>query len=126
MSNNPFGDEELDSAWGIGLSRVSEIDVVTEALKKEAVLKDIYAAQADLRILLERVEKAQSEVDKLTSGNRMLQTYIDNLTKTNGPRITSLACIDFDCIDLYGSACLFERGFPQNSFQFGNAAVQNS
>ena len=32
-------------------------------------------------VLVERVDKVQNEVDKLTSGNGMLQTYIDNLTK---------------------------------------------
>ena len=41
MSNNPFGDDELDSAWGVGPSRISETDVVTEALRKEAVLKSV-------------------------------------------------------------------------------------
>ncbi|KAF8341293.1 uncharacterized protein EI90DRAFT_3033390 [Cantharellus anzutake] len=52
-----------------------------DALKKETLIKDIQAAQADLRVLLERTEKVQGEVDKLVAGNGMLQTYIDNLTK---------------------------------------------
>ena len=34
-----------------------------------------------LLVLLERTGKVQGEVDKLTAGNGMLQTYIDNLTK---------------------------------------------
>jgi hypothetical protein len=31
--------------------------------------------------LLGRVQTVQAEVDKLSSGNAMLQMYIDNLTK---------------------------------------------
>ncbi|ELU38864.1 DUF2205 domain-containing protein [Rhizoctonia solani AG-1 IA] len=42
---------------------------------------DIVAAQDDLRTLLGRVQTVQAEVDKLSSGNAMLQMYIDNLTK---------------------------------------------
>ncbi|KAF8309360.1 hypothetical protein DL93DRAFT_1772372 [Clavulina sp. PMI_390] len=85
MSNNPFGDDELDGAWGIS-SRPSGDDVLKDALKKEQLIKDIMAAQADLRgsaflVLVERVDKTQGEVDKLASSNGMLQTYVDNLSK---------------------------------------------
>jgi len=82
MSNNPFGDEELDPAWGIsGPSRTSDDDVLRDALKKEELIKDIQAAQADLRAFVERVYKTQDEVDKLVASNGMLQTYIDNMSK---------------------------------------------
>ncbi|CAE6506781.1 unnamed protein product, partial [Rhizoctonia solani] len=56
-------------------------DALKNTMKKEAVIKDIVAAQEDLRTLLGRVQTVQAEVDKLSSGNAMLQMYIDNLTK---------------------------------------------
>ncbi len=36
--------------------------------------------------MLDKVEGVQKEVDKLTSSNEMLQTYIDNLTKQMAKR----------------------------------------
>jgi hypothetical protein len=40
MSNNPFGDEELDPAWGIsGPSDASGDDILKDALKKEELIK---------------------------------------------------------------------------------------
>ncbi|KAJ3804854.1 hypothetical protein EV368DRAFT_37057 [Lentinula lateritia] len=67
------------SAWAIPASSQPG-DIVTEALKKEKVLKEIAASQADLKALYSRVQSVRTEVDKLQSGNETLQTYIDNLT----------------------------------------------
>ncbi|TFK52411.1 hypothetical protein OE88DRAFT_1400210 [Heliocybe sulcata] len=55
-------------------------DIVRDAMRKEQVIKEILAAQDDLRALLSRVNAVQGDVDKLASGNATLQTYIDNLT----------------------------------------------
>jgi len=38
MSNNPFGDEELEASWGIS-ARPSVSDAMQDALKKEALIK---------------------------------------------------------------------------------------
>ncbi|KAJ3767884.1 hypothetical protein FB446DRAFT_651401 [Lentinula raphanica] len=54
-------------------------DIVTEALKKEKVLKEIAASQEDLKALYGRVQSLQKEVDKVSSENQTLQMYIDNL-----------------------------------------------
>ncbi|KAJ3910633.1 hypothetical protein F5879DRAFT_983566 [Lentinula edodes] len=87
------------SAWAIPASSEPG-DIVTEALKKEKVLKEIAASQEDLKgaacsfdnsqkysiysikitALYNRVQSVQKEVDKLHSGNETLQMYIDNLT----------------------------------------------
>ncbi|THV05250.1 hypothetical protein K435DRAFT_961328 [Dendrothele bispora CBS 962.96] len=67
------------SAWAIP-SEPQAGDIVTEALKKDKVLKDIAAAQEDLKAMFNRVQAVQKEVEKLTSGNETLQMYIDNLT----------------------------------------------
>jgi len=66
------------SAWEIPPTEHG--DIVTEALKKEKVLKEIAASQEDLKALYTRVQSVQKEVDKLHSGNETLQMYIDNLT----------------------------------------------
>ncbi|QRW20646.1 hypothetical protein RhiXN_05635 [Rhizoctonia solani] len=80
--SNPFGyDEEADmsAGWGAPTTQPnSSSDALKNTMKKEAVIKDIVAAQDDLR---RRVQTVQAEVDKLSSGNAMLQMYIDNLTK---------------------------------------------
>ncbi|CAE6339483.1 unnamed protein product [Rhizoctonia solani] len=82
---NPFGyDEEADMSAGWGAPATQPTlsnDTLKNTMKKEAVIKDIVAAQEDLRTLLGRVQTVQAEVDKLSSGNAMLQMYIDNLTK---------------------------------------------
>ncbi|KAG8852827.1 hypothetical protein FRB96_008515 [Tulasnella sp. 330] len=111
---NPFGDDDDDedlsgpSAWGalrrvsaapldVPLSGLGSSDVTTpfgagasdilkDTIKKEAVIKDIYASQGDLKALLARVQSVQSEVDKLRSGNQTLQMYIENLTKQASKR----------------------------------------
>ncbi|KAF5369407.1 hypothetical protein D9758_002534 [Tetrapyrgos nigripes] len=74
-----FGAFDEPSAWAIPAEPQAS-DIVTEALKKEQVLKEIVAAQEDLKVLFNRVHTVQKEVDKLTSGNQTLQMYIDNLT----------------------------------------------
>jgi len=79
MSFAPFEDA---SAWGTPQAQeADEGDIVANAMKKERVLRDLAAAQEDLKTLLSRVKTVQGEVDKLTSGNQTLQMYIDNLTK---------------------------------------------
>ncbi|EIM81643.1 uncharacterized protein STEHIDRAFT_171931, partial [Stereum hirsutum FP-91666 SS1] len=71
--------EEENAAWatpepgGTG-------DIIKDAMMKEKLIKDITAAQDDLRVLLDKVKSVESDVDKLTSGNATLQMYIDNLT----------------------------------------------
>lgn len=89
MSNSPFGEDELDASWGIAgqgpgaldQTRKSSEDALKEALKKEQLIKEVLTAQADLRALVDRVDKTQSQIDKLSSNNVMLATYVDNLSK---------------------------------------------
>ncbi|KAI0354998.1 hypothetical protein OH77DRAFT_1496542 [Trametes cingulata] len=61
-------------------SAPSTEDVVTTAIKKEKLIKEITAAQEDLRAMLAKAQSVQADVDKLASGNETLQMYIDNLT----------------------------------------------
>ncbi|CAE6421420.1 unnamed protein product [Rhizoctonia solani] len=83
--SNPFSyDDEADMSarWGgPAAQNTTSGDALKNTMKKEAVIKDIVAAQEDLRALLARVQTVQAEVDKLSSGNATLQMYIDNLTK---------------------------------------------
>ncbi|KAF8521051.1 hypothetical protein JB92DRAFT_2892708 [Gautieria morchelliformis] len=79
MSFVPFGDT---SAWSDSQAVDADPgDIIANAMKKERVIRDIVAAQEDLKTLLSRIKTVQGEVDKLTSGNQTLQMYIDNLTK---------------------------------------------
>ncbi|KAI0000161.1 hypothetical protein BJV74DRAFT_146054 [Russula compacta] len=55
-------------------------DVIKDAMRKEQTIKDIVAFQDDLRVLLQRVKSVEGDMEKLSSGNATLQTYIDNLT----------------------------------------------
>ncbi|KIY44830.1 hypothetical protein FISHEDRAFT_50641 [Fistulina hepatica ATCC 64428] len=68
---------DFDNAW---VPEPSNADLLRDAMRKDALIKDIIASQGDLRTLLARVQTVQKEVDKLTSGNETLQMYIDNLT----------------------------------------------
>ncbi|KAI0786812.1 hypothetical protein C8Q75DRAFT_720069 [Abortiporus biennis] len=77
MSLNPFGFDDAPG-WGAPLS-ASE-DVVTAAIRKEQLIKQITSAQEDLRALFDKVQIVQKDVEKLASGNETLQMYIDNLT----------------------------------------------
>ncbi|KAF7792624.1 hypothetical protein EIP86_003721 [Pleurotus ostreatoroseus] len=70
----------FDEASGWGAPIQADDDVVTAAIKKEKVIKEIATQQEDLRALLARVKAVQADVDKLASGNETLQMYIDNLT----------------------------------------------
>ncbi|KAG9010298.1 hypothetical protein FRB94_010648 [Tulasnella sp. JGI-2019a] len=110
---NPFGDDEDEdfsgpSAWGApkGVSAVpldrplsglgSKVtstpfgegasDILKDTIRKEAVIRDIFASQGDLKALQARIQSVQSEVDKLRSGNQTLQMYIENLTKQASKR----------------------------------------
>ncbi|GJJ13347.1 hypothetical protein Clacol_007599 [Clathrus columnatus] len=80
MSFIPLDDT---TAWGDNSTseEFEESDIVSVAMKKERVLREIIAAQEDLQALFSRVKTVQEEVDKLSSGNQTLQMYIDNLTK---------------------------------------------
>lgn len=69
---------EATPGWGQEPPRTA--DIVRDALRKEAVIKDILASQEDLHTLLSRVQTVQKEVDKVASNNETLQTYINNLT----------------------------------------------
>ncbi|TDL22231.1 hypothetical protein BD410DRAFT_898498 [Rickenella mellea] len=77
MSFPPALDEL--SAWGTKADPATG-SIVKDAVKKENIVKEIMAAQDDLRALLARVNAVQGDIDKLTSGNTTLQMYIDNLT----------------------------------------------
>ncbi|KAG9315697.1 hypothetical protein JVU11DRAFT_3344 [Chiua virens] len=81
MALNGF---EESTAWAI--SNADSGNIVKDAIRKEQVLKDIAAAQGDLRALLTRVHSVQADVDKLTSENATLQMYIDNLTRQMAKR----------------------------------------
>ncbi|KZT60084.1 hypothetical protein CALCODRAFT_480980 [Calocera cornea HHB12733] len=96
-ASNPFDET---AAWG-NVVEVPVGDVVKDAIKKEQVIKDILAAQEDLRskqpsifamslsqhthfwlaVMLSRIQTVQGDIDKLKSDNATLQMYIDNLTK---------------------------------------------
>ncbi|KAH8104627.1 hypothetical protein BXZ70DRAFT_1005141 [Cristinia sonorae] len=77
---SPFDiDDTTSPGWGASVPLEDE-DVVTAAIKKEKVIKEIVAQQEDLKALLVRVKDVQKDVDKLISGNETLQMYIDNLT----------------------------------------------
>ncbi|KAK7690042.1 hypothetical protein QCA50_006687 [Cerrena zonata] len=72
-----LGGFEDNIGWG---TANDEGDLVTNAIKKDQVIKEISAAQEDLRAMLARAKAVQTDVDKLASGNETLQMYIDNLT----------------------------------------------
>ncbi|KAJ1305084.1 hypothetical protein OPQ81_000124 [Rhizoctonia solani] len=88
-ASNPFSyDDEADmsAGWGAPSAQsTSSGDTLKNAMKKEAVIKDIIAAQEDLRNLLGRVQTVQAEVDKLNSGNATLQIYFIHLTALDIP-----------------------------------------
>ncbi|KAI0070623.1 hypothetical protein K474DRAFT_761008 [Panus rudis PR-1116 ss-1] len=77
MSLSALGGFDDNPGWG---ASPDEGDLVTAAIKKDKLVKEITAAQDDLRALLARVKTVQADVDKLASGNETLQMYIDNLT----------------------------------------------
>ncbi|KII86923.1 hypothetical protein PLICRDRAFT_114008 [Plicaturopsis crispa FD-325 SS-3] len=74
-----FGGFDDTPSWGAP-AEFPAGDIVKDAIRKEQLLKDIAAAQEDLRTLYARVKTVQGDVDKLTTGNATLQMYIDNLT----------------------------------------------
>ncbi|KAL5520160.1 hypothetical protein ACEPAG_1820 [Sanghuangporus baumii] len=67
------------AAWGVPEGSSSG-DIVKDALKKEQTIKELIAAQEDLRVMQSKVQSARSDIEKLASGNATLQMYIDNLT----------------------------------------------
>ncbi|KAG8828548.1 hypothetical protein FRC19_003887 [Serendipita sp. 401] len=71
--SNEFDDSP---SWGAP-SQAAPGDILRDAMRKEAIIRDIVSGQEDLRA---RVQSVQEEVDKLSSGNEMLQTYIENLS----------------------------------------------
>ncbi|KIY67131.1 hypothetical protein CYLTODRAFT_353863 [Cylindrobasidium torrendii FP15055 ss-10] len=70
------GSDDLGGGWAAPIIG----DPIKDALQREQLLKDIAAAQEDLRTFYARAQTVQKEVDKLTSNNSTLQMYIDNLT----------------------------------------------
>ncbi|KAI0755003.1 hypothetical protein C8Q80DRAFT_1266526 [Daedaleopsis nitida] len=69
-----------DDLPGWGVAAPSSGDIVTNAIKKEKIIKEIIAAQEDLRAMMAKSKGVQTDCDKLVSGNETLQMYIDNLT----------------------------------------------
>ncbi|KAM5533462.1 hypothetical protein V8D89_012900 [Ganoderma adspersum] len=69
-----------DTTPGWGVSTPTAGDIVTNAIRKEKLIKEIIAAQEDLRAMMVKTKGVQADVDKLISGNETLQMYIDNLT----------------------------------------------
>jgi len=76
-TSNAFEDT---AAWGNSAPAPAG-DVLKDAIRKEQIIKEIMAAQSDLRVMLERIDKVQAESEKIRSDNGTLQMYIDNLTK---------------------------------------------
>ncbi|KAI0699280.1 hypothetical protein C8T65DRAFT_613748 [Cerioporus squamosus] len=76
MSFSGFADDT--PGWGVPTP--SPGDIVTNAIKKEKLIKEIVTAQEDLRAMIAKAKGVQADVDKLASGNETLQMYIDNLT----------------------------------------------
>ncbi|KAI1789649.1 hypothetical protein LXA43DRAFT_1096232 [Ganoderma leucocontextum] len=76
MSFGGFDDTTL--GWGVPTPTTG--DIVTNAIRKEKLIKEIIAAQDDLRAMMAKTKGVEADVDKLVSGNETLQMYIDNLT----------------------------------------------
>ncbi|KAF8908917.1 hypothetical protein CPB84DRAFT_1843278 [Gymnopilus junonius] len=78
-----YDDYSLDERppWGVASPQEGgDLGVLRDSLRKEQVIKEILAAQEDLKAMLAKAQTVQKEVDKLVSGNETLQMYIDNLT----------------------------------------------
>ncbi|KAF9454740.1 hypothetical protein P691DRAFT_770268 [Macrolepiota fuliginosa MF-IS2] len=86
MSFVGFATEEESLGWGAVSAPVEEVDLVSQAIRKEKLIKEIRASQEGLRAMLAKVQNVQKEVDKLSSSNDTLQMYIDNLTKQMAKR----------------------------------------
>ncbi|KXN88215.1 hypothetical protein AN958_07674 [Leucoagaricus sp. SymC.cos] len=86
MSFSGFAPEEESIGWGALSAPVEETDLVSQAIRKEKITKEIKTCQEGLRAMLTKVQNVQKDVDKLTSSNEMLQMYIDNLTKQMASR----------------------------------------
>ncbi|GAA5820269.1 hypothetical protein JCM3770_002446 [Rhodotorula araucariae] len=73
------------NAWGPppALAPPEEPFSAADVAAKELIVSDILSKQDGLRALLHRVGQVQGEANKLKSENETLQTYIDNLTRTN-------------------------------------------
>lgn len=82
----PEEEEEESIGWGALSASVQETDLVSQAIRKEKIIKEIKAGQEGLQAMLAKVQAVQKDVDKLTSSNEMLQMYIDNLTKQMAKR----------------------------------------
>ncbi|KZV88830.1 hypothetical protein EXIGLDRAFT_650760, partial [Exidia glandulosa HHB12029] len=74
-------DFDPNAGWAAIADPPPPRDVIAEAIEKEKVIKEIAAAQNDLRVILSKIETSEKDIEKLTSGNQTLQMYIDNLTK---------------------------------------------
>ncbi|EJD43945.1 hypothetical protein AURDEDRAFT_166999 [Auricularia subglabra TFB-10046 SS5] len=74
-------DLDPNAGWAAVAEPPPPRDVIKEAIEKDKVIKDITAAQNDLRVIISKIQAAEADCDKLSSGNATLQMYIDNLTK---------------------------------------------
>lgn len=72
--------QDMDAS-GWGQPELPPSDPVKDAIMKEQLLKEISTSREDLSTMLAKIKSVQAEIDKLSSGNEMLQMYIDNLTK---------------------------------------------
>ncbi|PCH40036.1 hypothetical protein WOLCODRAFT_150086 [Wolfiporia cocos MD-104 SS10] len=79
MDTIPYPAFDDSPAWA-STDTSSSGDIIQDAIKKDKIVKEIVAAQENLRDLFDRVKSVQGDVDKLSSENETLQMYIDNLT----------------------------------------------
>ncbi|GAA5932815.1 hypothetical protein JCM3775_002243 [Rhodotorula graminis] len=85
MSRPHASSVDADNAWGPppALAQPAESFSAADVAEKEALVQEIVNRQDGLRALLQRVGEVQGEAEKLKAENATLQTYIDNLTRTN-------------------------------------------
>ncbi|GAA6006748.1 uncharacterized protein JCM10292_003484 [Rhodotorula paludigena] len=85
MSRPHASSVDADNAWGPppAVAEPEETFTAADVAAKEELVRDILNKQDGLRALLARVGEVQGEANKLKSENETLQTYIDNLTRTN-------------------------------------------
>ncbi|KAH7103177.1 hypothetical protein BKA62DRAFT_768992 [Auriculariales sp. MPI-PUGE-AT-0066] len=74
-------DFDPNAGWSAVAEPPAPRDYIKEAIEKEKLIKEIMATQGDLKVILDKVQAAEGECEKLSSGNATLQMYIDNLTK---------------------------------------------
>ncbi|GAA6055013.1 DUF2205 domain protein [Rhodotorula toruloides] len=85
MSRPHASSVDADNAWGPPpeAAQPEEAFSAADVQAKEQIILEIINKQDGLRALLQRIGEVQGEANKLKSENETLQTYIDNLTRTN-------------------------------------------